>query len=747
MFFRLVRFAGHTCAVASVTVIILVTSVHTASSDRPLSRISSFSQSLASRVVGLFERTVFAPIKERLPRPEQEQVVAHFENAFSTKALVPPTILRVIVESGGHATLSGVATPGSKVAIQSSDRALGQTRATPSGHWHVRLPQALAQGDHRIRSVAVATDRDQQWPGQEVRIALPQTLTRPLVVLEVAGASELVATPAIHTLDTQALETKKALHWRLVQADVREDRVDGRDRRQYQKDRDNWIAAPLFGWLRRSSVAYDQWIVDDLSGGDSGFNYVLRGRDGDVEGDHQRSARARRDNDFDDSPTREYARRNLLGDLGERWQVINVRVREWLHQAKQSYRNNIVEGLADGDRVSRDRFVRRAEPDRETSGETRPERDDGDWALPHEVPDRTVESVPEPLDVESNWPVVRDDKNDRGAAPDPENEALIRKAQEDARKARELARKAAEQAEATRKATEELLAQEKRLELDGSARRAAAEKAVREAELKRQVEAAEKRAAAAEAKLKDKDTEALAKEYEAQETEARARADAQRKTAEDLAAAASAAADQEFAAGRVQELPVPEDQDTKISETDRARQPTAREEFTVADRGIGRRLSIKDSAADAQIEEGSTFGDVDDFDPSVRYVYDMGDGVRPKAKSKRRYAKKRRARSRKAKRKSRYRKHVRKRRTYRNRRARLRRARYQRRVRYQRRARYQRRVRYQRRARLRRVSRRLHRHVRRFGRLYKFKAARRIRYRRQAYARTIFIPRIRWRRR
>jgi len=753
------------CAVASAAALLLVTSVHTASSDRPLSHISSYGQTVASRLVAMIERAVVDPIKERLPRPQQKQAIASLGPAFSGNAFVPPTILRVIVEPGGRATLSGVATPDTQVIIRSDGRALGQTKTMPSGQWHLRLHQDLAQGDHLIRSVTVTPGRDQHWPGQEVRIALPQTLTAPLVVLGQADASELVATPVAYTPDQHALETNNKGLWHTAQADVAPDGRAARDRLQVQSENDNWIAAPVFEWLRRSSVAYDQWIVDDLSGGDAGFSHVLRRRDTDFASDEAGSARTRRDDEIDDPSGRVDANRNFLGGLGERWQMLSVQVGEWMRQAQQSYRDTIVEELSDGDRVSRDRFVRatpeRDLPPRAASPRVSTPRDVAEAETPREMPQvRPERDLVAPRDEVPNsddgadWPVVAGQPADTDnvpprvdVVPNPEQEALIRKAEEDARKARELARKAAEQAEAARKATEELLAEEKRLQSNGAARRSAAEKAAREAEFRRRVQAAEQRAAAAEAKLKDRDAEALSKEQQAQEAEARLRAAAQRKTAEDLAAAASAAADEEFATGRVQQPPIAQNQDTKIAKTDRARQSTtvepAVEEFTVADTGRSRRLSFKDNAADAQLEEGSTFGDVDDFDPSVRYVYDMGDGVATKAKSKRLYAnkraKKRRAKSRKAKVKKRYRKKARKRR--------LRKRRVSKRRLSRQRGYRNRRARVRRRARLHRVSRRLYRHVRRFGRLYKFKTRRRTRYRRHAYARTIYIPRMRWRRR
>ena len=719
MFPRLVRFASHVSAVVAITAVMLVASAHTASSDRPFDVVRTYSQSFAQRIVDAFEHAVIDPIAFTLPRSPSGSSAATFDDAYNELEMVPPSILRVIVNPDGRATLSGVASPGVEIVIRSQRRAWGRTKVLPTGRWQLRLKDTLDQGVHRMWSVAHIPSNGHQQPGQDVRIALPQTLLAPLIVLNEPGGVQ--ALPAVHSVDApSSRQAQPGLH--LVQNGTSDDATRDRQVRAPQPDTGRGLTGLAFDWLQRSAIAYDRWIVDDLSGGEQGFKFVFRGPDRDL------------DNEFEDQRERRFADGDYATGLSERWQSLRVGVVEWLRQAQLSYRENVVDALSTGERVSRDRFAR-AEPD-PVQPPRQPERRERapdtveDWTLPETDSSPSAETPPQNHDPVSEWPVVRDENfvppQLPDVTPDPEKEALIRRAEEDAEKARALARKAADQAEATRKATQALLAEEKRLESEWAARRAAAQQAASEAELKQRADEAEKRAAAAEARATE--VERLAKE-EAVREEQRARDAAQRKTAEDLAAAASAAADREFAAGRVREPPVASDTDPKVADTRPASRPKPAQEFTVADTGATpRRLSMKDNANDAVIEEGSTLGDVDDFDPSVRYVYDMGDGVRPKAKRKaKRVYQKRRVKTRKAKRKSRYRKKARKRRASRRHASRVRGYR-------------------KRRARVRRAHRRIYRRVRRCGRLYKFKARRRTHYRRRAYARPIFIPRLRWRR-
>lgn len=730
MLSRFVRFAGHTCAVASLAAVFMVAPVQTASSDRPFYNLSSYGQTLATHVAGLFESFAHVSPRVRPAAGGSGKGRDTVKTALYASTAKPPQISRVVVEPGGYATLSGVATPGYKIAIQTHGRALGQTEAGASGHWQVRLTTALRQGDHHLRSVAVTPDGRRHWPGQDVRIALPQTLSKPFIVEGPSTLQSGLRLAMYHDAQTEPHLPMSPL--RIAQADGRERDVDAQSRRQTEAS-DDWMTAPIFEWLRQSSVAYDQWIVDDLSGGDGGFNYVIGGRDLDLS--RERPNRVTREDRLDRPQDRDADETSLLDTILERIQIANVQVREWLAQVQQSYRDTIVQKLAEGDRVSQERFVR-VEPDREeTPDVTRPDRQrvpqpdrdkDLDAAPVQDRFDRRVVDEPAKEDPSFEWPVIRDERQPSVAeipadnsAPDPEKEALIRKAEEDAQKARELARKAAAQAEAARMATQELLAEEERLESDWAARRAAAESAEREAELKRRAEAAEKRAAEAEAKLKS--AQALAEERGEPEIEPSAEAAAQRKRAEELAAAANEAANREFAAGRVREPPSQDSVGTR-----RASEPSTDQEdqFSVADSDARPRLSLKDSTGDSVVEEGSTLGEIDDFDPSVRYIYDMGDGVSPATKAKKRSAKKRRAKSRRAHRKNARKRRAVKRRAYRKRR-----------------------TRYRRRARHSRIVHRLYRHVRRFGRLSKFKGYRRARHRRHTYTRARFMPRIRWRRR
>lgn len=742
MFLRLVRYAGHVCAVVTTTAMILVASVHASNQARSFRNVTGYGASFARHVVDTFDVAVIERIADYLPRQTSAAVPFTFDDALGEPEFVPPSIERVVVAPDGRATLSGEASPGVEIAIQSRGRSLGRTKVSSTGHWQVRLEQALEHGDHHMRSVAYTPGKGFRHPGEEIRIALPQTLTRPLVALGDASAGgESITTGSIETGSRHAQDTP-IRPWQTAQADLGDD-DDGTDNNERRRQhREEGFASPLFDWLRKSSIAYDRWIVEDLSGGDDGFRFVIRGRDVAPDDDQARSDRAERERDDVERRRldRQFEERNFFGALGDRWQTLNVSVREWLRQAHRSYNDDIVEELSRGERVSRDRFVR-AEKDQDlpqpsVRQDDQSEITDDDWSdwQPEEAPKRTADTTPKTPDPLSDWPVVREDDFEwpelPDVRPDPEKEALIKKAEEDAKKARELARKAAAQAEATRKATEALLAEEKRLKADWAARREAAKRAAAEAELSKRVEDAERQAAEADTKLKE--AERLAAEREAQDQEARERAEAQRKTAEELAAAATAEADEKFAAGRVAKPPGEDDGDTTVAETESDEEPEtatpSTQDFTVADTGSGPRLSIKDSASDALIEEGSTYGDVDDFDPSVRFIYDMGDGGIPyKAKNaEKRHTKKYRAKSHKAKRKRNYRKYTRKRRAYRSRNYRKRHAHTHRR------------------ARLNRKTRRIYRHARRFGRLYKFKAKRRRYYRRHAYARPIFIPRIQW---
>ncbi len=733
MFPRLVRFTRHACAVVTTTALMLVASVHTASSDRPFDVVRTYSQSFAQRVVDSFEHAVISRVAFTLPRSFSTTAATPFDDAYHDLDVIAPSIQRVVVTPDGHATLSGIATPGVEIIIQSRRRALGRTKVLSTGQWQLRLDQALDQGIYRMRSVAHVPDSGYQHPGQEIRIALPQTLSKPLVVLDNIG--DLKAVPAVHRVGERHTAQGQT-DVRLAQAGAGEKPTrDRRDRRRQAEDRGGFTA-PLYDWLQRSAIAYDRWIVDDLSGGDQGFKYVLRGRDAEVE------------NDFGDLTDREFKERESLSGAGESWQSFRVGIIEWFRQARRSYRDNIVDELSTGERVSRDRFAR-AKPDQDRTKLRRgmKRRFNGDdWLEVQPKPDPSTERASQDPEPAPEWPVVDDDSfvppQLPDVKPDPEKEALIRKAEEDAEKAREWARKAAEQAEATRRATEELLAEEKRLESNWAARRAAAKQAAAEAELKRRAEEAEKGTLTAEAKAKE--AERLAKARAAKEKEDRNREAAQRKKAEELAAEASAAADREFAAGRVREPPASKDADLEVAEkesdTQPATTPRTTQEFAVADTKPTRRLSIKDSAKDAVIEEGSTLGDIDDFDPSVRFVFDMGDGALPKAKKKKaRVYKKRRFKSRKAKRKRRYRKVARKRRSARSRAYRKRRSARSRAYR-------KRRACNRRRAYVRRAHRKRHRRVRRYGRPYRYKARQRKRYRRHVYARLVFVPRLRWRR-
>ena len=747
MFRRLVRFAGHLCAVAVLAGVVLTASVHIASRDQSIDFVRSYGQALAASVFGTLETApmIKAPVK---PRELQTARLSPSEDLqVLTETPLAPSISRVIVAIDGKATLIGIATPGVEIAIKSEGRILGRANVSPSGRWKTRLDQELAQGDHRIRSVAYWPNSRRRLPGQEIRIALPQKLTREMVV---HGPLD----PEPDEPDTvEGTKTKSASETQVAQTRDRDRRARDRNRdlRDRQRREREVVTSPFFDWLRRSSEAYDAVIVRDLSGADAGYRYIL----GDT-------------NPFEDrertvEPATGDRERRVTGSgaidrLAERMRTLNVRISEWFRQAQESYRFHIVEELSVGERVSRDRYVRReAEQESERSRRVlRKAPDNWDDLEPWPTPEnRKAQVEPVPRAPIPEWPVVGETEPSWPKLPEikanPENEALIRRAEQDAAKARALARKAAEQAEQARRETERLLAEEQRLATDSAARRLAAEKAARDAALKKRIEGAELRAAAAEKRAAD--AERLAREKLEREKLEREQAAAQRKAAEELAAAASAQADKEFAAGRVEQRPGDETTETAEAPPEDATPAGSRDELTIAE--TTPRLSLKDSAKDRVIEEGSTLGDVDDFDPSVRYVYDMGTGVTAKKLTKKRSARKMASHRHKAKRraykKRRWYKKRAKRRAYKKRRVykkRAKRRRYYRRYARKRRAYRVRKYRarkYRRRVIARRAARRHYRRSRRYGRLYKFKSRRRW-VRRTAYAHNIFIPRIRWHR-
>ncbi|MFQ5854794.1 MAG: Ig-like domain-containing protein [Anaerolineae bacterium] len=77
--------------------------------------------------------------------------------------------------------LEGTAEPGATVQLFDGDTLLGETTAGSDGNWHLDLPEALTEGPHSLRAVAV----DQA--GQELAASEPLALTiRPATMFVVA---------------------------------------------------------------------------------------------------------------------------------------------------------------------------------------------------------------------------------------------------------------------------------------------------------------------------------------------------------------------------------------------------------------------------------------------------------------------------------------------------------------------------------------------------------------------------------
>ncbi|MCH9765636.1 MAG: LysM peptidoglycan-binding domain-containing protein, partial [Alphaproteobacteria bacterium] len=622
--------------------------------------------------------------------------------------------------------LSGKGMPGVQISLQSDGRTLGQTTVDPTGHWTVDLVQVLDTRDHQIISEA-------RWPGsqhvvrgQDVRIALPQTIVTHTIVHDVKLSEGRDAR-------RQSLQQRNRASndWRVAQAnrgDREDDRRDSADPFEREGTR-SVTASPIFDWLRRSSEAYDQVIVNDLSGGDVTFPLALpSGQAGRLAQRERRSAAPFEDDIRDNRRVPGFVRR-----LQDRLADFNTGVWEWLAQARQSYRTGIVEQLTQGDRVSRDRYVRGAQ-NGETDGwptERDPSTLDNQRRRTGQGQDEQQDRAKRRADSEANIELPPP------ALPDPENEALIRRAEQDAQRARELARQAAEQAERTRKETEQLLAEEKRLAEEAAARAAAAEK-----DLQSKREAVSRNAAETEARRRA-DEQRRAEEKEGAkkaEAEERARAEALRRQAEEMAAAASQQADQEFAAGRVQQRPTDLPPETDV---ETGWPSTTAPNVATAKDASRRRLSYKDSATDPVVEEGSTF-EIDDAHPSVRHVYDMGPSVKPRAKSKRRVKRSSR-RSRNATKRKRRARHLRRA----SKRARLPSAKRRRayRARVARSRKYRRRYRVRRGDTLWRIAQKVYGSGRRYRRLYRANRST-LSSPHRIYARQrLFIPRLRWNRR
>lgn len=712
---RLTSFVRHLGAVATATATLLVISVHTASSDRPFQAANQYGQTLLAHVLESFAQ--LPPFKSVLSTNSE---VGSREGGPTLAVLAPtdtiraPTIGRVVVGSDGTATLSGQAAPGVKVALRSDRRSLAVVPVSPVGRWTINLDRELTHGVHRVQTVALLADRKGQVLGEEIRLAVPQTLSNDTAT------------------DPQTIDGVQGTLPESVRRVAQADDVGGGD--DVRRQRDEFeparapVGSPFVDWLRRSSEAYDDVIVHDLSGGEAGLPFIVGGRDD--QADRARTS------DGDDRVAGQEPDQGLTGILRMRWRNFQVGITEWFRQAQESYRADVVENLSVGERTSRDRYVRRdtetenersrrvlqRQPPRETTIDRDPPAELSqldDWPVVGPVRRQTPKTQAAP-----DWPVVQDDQVPTlpEVRPDAEKERLIRQAEEDARRARQLAREAAEQAERARKETEALLAEEQRLK-DAAARadreepdfddadiRASAAKEAEDA-----IRAAEERAVRV---AQDREAQKQAEQDQAEQQ----RAAEQRKAAEELAAAATAEADKEFAAGRVGRPP---DDAVAVARADRAR-----------------RLSMKDSASDHAVEEGSALGDIDDFHPSVRYVYDMGHvSKRAKSKQAKRARKKVRKayRSRKAKRRISKKRRA-KRRAYKHRRARSRRA-------YRTRGYRKRYKRYRRRAwRSRWFTRAKPHRARRAGRAYVYKARRYRAGRRRACRRKFYLPRFRWRR-
>lgn len=722
---RVVHFAGHVFAVATTAGAALLASAHTANSDLPFHLVRNYGFQLAEQVLSPID--VVARASARLLRgavsgPPVEPVA---QLVATTQPAIPPSIHRVVVGPDGHARLSGVAAPGMRLALLGDGGHLAQTMVDWQGHWHVQLDHALGHGVHRIRSIAIEPKNGNRLPGQQLRIALPQSITEQLVVHGAPEPATTTAAPPHKSVQLAQDSTQRN----------ERDRDDAARDEERDQRADQSFAAPIFNWLQTSSTIYQSLIADDLAGGRAGRRFVFGiGVDDDLN-----------DRDVADSGRRFSADSDDNTWIFEPLRTFRVQLREWFLQAQESYRENIVENLATGERVSRDRFVRNetehTDPDPDMRVEPAPERDVFSDHF-------AVEPTPADPDVATtlDWPVVEDVGGQRGQPPrvdvsplpeaDPQNERLIRRAEQDAEKARNTAREAARRAEELQRETERLLAEQKKLDDEAAARRRAAGPQAEQDLERGPALTDEQRAASAARKAAEADR--LARAYTA----------AQRKAAEDLAAAATAEADEAFQSGAVQDPPektvADGTTDTSDSDTAPSRGQETTSEFTVADTDQSRRLSLKDTIGDGVVEEGSTMGEIDDFHPSVKYVFDMGPVTTPRAKQKKRVyrsAKKKRA----AKRRKAYHRKAKRKRKY-HRRAKQRRRAYRRRA-YRARGVIHRRSRYRPRARVNRFGRRLARPVRsRFGRLYKFKRGyRRTAKRRRVYANRLYMPRIKWR--
>lgn len=774
MFRRVVKIAGRIATVVLTTAFALTVSAHTSTSERSFERVKSYSEMLTAR---MFES--IAPLGVLLDRwqdwrleyPTTPVSSGNDYNIDAPPQLLPPVITRVAIDSDGSARLRGTGTPGVAVALYDGRLKLAEASVTGNGQWSVMLEPRAGYGSHRVTPVAVHVATDHRLPGDAVWLALPQSITA----------------PKSEKKSVQAVSEGKVL---LAQRDDTQDQEVGEDQTDDQSAAElGGFTATVLDWLRRSSTAYDAVIVRDLAGDQRALDYVERGgeinnnefdrdaRDSDVRGQSSPRIQAVDDETF-------------TGRLRLGWQNFSLGISEWLRQAQESYQANVVEKLETGERVSRDRFTR-ADPERIGSGQSiRPRipvppqedlpapRDDiGNFDDTQDI-DRSDAEPFDPDTSQPDWPVVAgnsgDDNDeepalasegdtdqfdwpvieDRAAstqiedampelpevAPDPEKEALIRKAEQDAEAARERARRAAELAERTRKETEALIAEEKRLREEAEAR-AKQRRADDDAERKRLAEEARRRLeqARAEAKARaaaeaaaarqaaelaaeeakrqaDLDAERRASEAKAaaekrqaeeqRQAAERARDDAERQAAEALAAAANEEADKQFAERDLDRPPV-----SASATTPERSDPENK--FTVAE-VEDRPVSLKDNPADALVEEGSTLGDIDDDHPSVRKYYDN------EFKAKKRGYKKKRSYKKRAYKKRRYAKKRGRVRSYRRSSRKAHHRSYQRRSGYKRRAyRSRRAVRSQRyrrsRAHVHRFARRVARHVRSFG--------------------------------
>lgn len=773
----------------------LLASAHASSNERPFTYDPSAPHAFARYVVQAFKPishihlALFTPGGTQDGRSATDDVLMTLHDVVTV-----PTIQDVVFDQDGSAHLRGRGAPGVTIALQSNGRRLAEGRVSKTGTWDITLDKHLTHGVHRVQSIAFRPGDDHHVRGADVRLALPQSLSMPTG--EQAGSVTAIK-------DGQPLRFKTnadggATSWHIAQVG------DDQAREPSQRDQgfeDDEFAAPFFNWLRRSSEIYGEVIVPDLSGEERGLAFVHPGGRATVENrenfesqDEERRRQSARSE-------RSWPETGIVDQLSARWQNFSTGLSDWFSQARQTYRAEIADELSigagrgrdvarrreqeDEDRVARtEADVRPApaielperarqalppspppEPQHEPAPEVRdetpaiePRAKLEEWPVVDVTPREQTPTPAQPTPSRSfEWPVVTENEVKPEplpeVKPDPNNEALIRQAEEDAARARELARQAAERAEQTRRETEALLEEERRLN-EEMAKRAAAEKAAREEALQKRLSQADERAAdarrqaaeTAEAERQRAQQERARAEAEAAEraraeaedaerarvaAEAeRVRQDAQRRAAEALAAAATEEADEKFRSGEVLE---PGD----------VAPAKPRQDFTVAE-APPPRGSLKDTARDADVEEGSTLGDVDDFDPSVRYVYDMGDAA-PAAKVKRKKRKYKRAyRKRSAKRRA-YKKRRAKRRGYRARKYKKRRARARRGYKSRRSYRL-RRYSYRRRFIRHRMSLGTRRFLRAFTRGVRVKARRRC-GRRHAMRRKIYMSRARWRRR